>query len=71
MGWIFDGSRPIYVQLLEQIRLRIVCGVYRPGEKLPSVRELAQEAAVAAEEVLAAVVVAQAAVVDSKCRKLR
>lgn len=46
MGWIFDGSRPIYVQLLEQIRLRIVCGVYRPGEKLPSVRELAQEAAV-------------------------
>ena len=46
MGWVFDGSRPIYVQLLEQIRLRIVCGVYGPGEKLPPVRELAQEAAV-------------------------
>lgn len=46
MGWIFDGNRPIYVQLLEQIRMRIVCGIYGPGEKLPPVRELAQEAAV-------------------------
>lgn len=46
MGWIFEQDRPIYTQLLEQIRLRIVCGAYGPGEKLPSVRELAQEAAV-------------------------
>lgn len=46
MGWIFEQNRPIYTQLLEQIQMRIVCGVYAPGERLPSVRELAQEAAV-------------------------
>lgn len=46
MGWIFEPNRPIYTQLLEQIQMRIVCGAYSPGEKLPSVRELAQEAAV-------------------------
>lgn len=46
MGWIFEENRPIYTQLLEQIQMRIICGIYAPGERLPSVRELAQEAAV-------------------------
>lgn len=46
MGWTFEPDRPIYAQLLEQIQLRIVSGQYRPGEKLPAVRELAQEASV-------------------------
>lgn len=46
MGWIFEQDRPIYTQLLEQIQIRIVCGIYAPGDKLPPVRELAQEAAV-------------------------
>ena len=46
MKWAFDGERPIYLQLQEQLRLRIVCGVYPPGERLPAVRELAAEAAV-------------------------
>ena len=46
MGWMFEQNRPIYTQLLEQIQMRIVCGVYASGERLPSVRELAQEAAV-------------------------
>ena len=46
MGWTFELNRPIYTQLLEQIQMRIICGAYAPGQKLPSVRELAQEAAV-------------------------
>lgn len=46
MPWILDDTRPIYLQLEDQIKARIIAGVYRPGEKLPSVRELAAEAAV-------------------------
>lgn len=39
-------SRPIWQQLSEQIRRRIVTGEYTPGGRLPSVRELAAEAGV-------------------------
>ena len=39
-------SRPIWQQLSEQIRRRIVTGEYAPGGRLPSVRELAAEAGV-------------------------
>lgn len=46
MPWNFDSERPIYTQLLEQIRLYIISGKYPPGSRLPSVRELAMEAAV-------------------------
>ena len=46
MTWEFKPDRPIYQQLVEQIELRIVSGTYPPGEKLPSVRELAAQAAV-------------------------
>lgn len=46
MEWFFSGDRPIWVQLTEQLRQRIVTGVYPPGEKLPAVRELAAEAGV-------------------------
>lgn len=42
----FQNDRPIYTQLLEQIRLRIISGEYSPGSKLPSVRDLAAEASV-------------------------
>lgn len=41
MEWFFDNDRPIYMQLVEQLKVLIVSGVYQPGEKLPSVRELA------------------------------
>lgn len=44
--WDFRADRPIYLQLIEQLQLMIVGGTYRPGDKLPSVRDLAQEAAV-------------------------
>ena len=46
MSWNFSDDRPIYIQLMEQIQLRIISGVYKAGEKLPSVREIASDAAV-------------------------
>ena len=46
MAWNLDSDRPIYVQLLERIQLQIVSGIYAPGDKLPSVRDLAAEASV-------------------------
>lgn len=46
MPWDLKSDRPIYVQLIEQIELMIFSGIYLPGSKLPSVRDMAQEAAV-------------------------
>lgn len=46
MAWELDSDRPIYIQLVERIQMQIVSGFYPPGGKLPSVRELAMEAAV-------------------------
>ena len=46
MPWDLDNDRPIYLQLMEQIQVEIVAGRYPPGSRLPSVRELAAQAAV-------------------------
>ncbi len=46
MTWNLAGDRPIWLQLTEQIQLRILTGEYQAGERLPSVRELAAQAAV-------------------------
>lgn len=46
MNWDIQSGQPIYTQLLEQLKKRIVSGVYQPGEKLLPVRELAQQAKV-------------------------
>lgn len=46
MAWNLDGDRPIYVQLVEILQSKIIAGEYKPGEKLPSVRDLAAEAGV-------------------------
>ncbi len=46
MKWYIDSDRPIYKQLVEQIELRIISGVYTPGDKLESVREMAMDAGV-------------------------
>ena len=46
MVWELDGDRPIYTQLIEQIQLRILKGEYPTGSRLPSVRDMAAEAAV-------------------------
>ncbi|MGE5614516.1 MAG: GntR family transcriptional regulator [Bacillota bacterium] len=46
MPWELKTDRPIYTQLIEQIELKICSGVYALGSRLPSVRDLAQEASV-------------------------
>lgn len=46
MAWNLDSDRPIYAQILERIQMRIIAGVYQPGTKIPSVRELAADAGV-------------------------
>ncbi len=46
MQWELDSGRPVYLQLIERIQAGIISGYYKPGDKLPSVRELAAEAAV-------------------------
>jgi GntR family transcriptional regulator len=46
MQWKFDGSAPIYSQLVEQIKLGIVSGEWIPGQRVPAVRELAVDAGV-------------------------
>lgn len=44
--WEFTNDRPIYLQLMEQMTLMVTNGTYKPGEKVPSVRDLATEAGV-------------------------
>ena len=46
MKFELQGSRPIWQQLSEQLRQRIVTGVYPAGSHFPTVRELAAEAGV-------------------------
>lgn len=46
MSWNLSKDRPIYLQLVEQIKLQILSGTYPCGTHFPSVRELATEAAV-------------------------
>lgn len=46
MPWNLDDERPIYLQLIERLKHDIMSGVYKPGDRLPSVRDLAMEAAV-------------------------
>ena len=46
MDFIFDNDRPIYIQLVEQLRLKIISNKFKLGERLPSVRELALTARV-------------------------
>ena len=46
MKWLFSSDAPIYAQLIEQIKVGIVAGAFPPGERLPSVRDLATDAGV-------------------------
>jgi len=46
MPWDLKSDRPIYTQLIEQIELKILSGEFPPGTRLPSVRDMAQEASV-------------------------
>ena len=42
----FDASRPIYAQLVERLKARILAGTYQSGGHLDSVRDLAAAAGV-------------------------
>ena len=46
MAWNIENNRSVYIQLVEHIQKRILAGEYAPGDKLPSVRELAKDAGV-------------------------
>ena len=46
MAWELDSDRPIFIQIVERIQMEIISGKYSPGDKLPSVRDLAAVAAV-------------------------
>ena len=39
----FDNNTPIYIQLVEQLKIYIISGKIEPGSRLPSVRDLALE----------------------------
>ncbi|KMT22768.1 GntR family transcriptional regulator [Clostridium cylindrosporum] len=44
MGWDFDKNKPIYLQLVEILKFKIVSGELNISTKLKSVREMAEEA---------------------------
>ena len=46
MPWNLNSDRPIFLQIVERIQTDIISGKYKPGDKLPSVRDLASEASV-------------------------
>lgn len=46
MQWHIDSERPVYIQLIEQIKSGIISGYFKPGDKVPSVRDLASQAGV-------------------------
>ena len=46
MNWKFMGDRPVYQQIMALIRGGILTGELSPGQKIPSVRDLAAQAQV-------------------------
>ena len=41
MDFTFDNNIPIYIQLLEYLKIYLISGVFKCGDKLPSVRDFA------------------------------
>ncbi|OZB92993.1 GntR family transcriptional regulator [Paenibacillus sp. XY044] len=39
----FDNNLPIYLQIMNHIKRQIVSGILQPGDKIPSVREMAAD----------------------------
>lgn len=46
MKFEFDNNIPIYIQLVEQLKIHIISGKFEAGERLPSVRDLALQSKV-------------------------
>ena len=45
-SWTFDNNKPIYLQIMDKIKLQIISHKLEPSQQLPTVRELASEAGV-------------------------
>ena len=43
MVFEFNNNAPIYLQIVDKIKIAIISGELKPGERLPSVRDLAVE----------------------------
>ena len=46
MAWRFTSDRPVYIQIADRITRSVLSGEYKTGEQIPTVRQLALEAAV-------------------------
>ncbi len=46
MPWNFDNSIPIYLQIIQEMKRKIIRKELAAGERLPSIRDLAKEAGV-------------------------
>lgn len=44
--WDFNNDKPVYLQIMDEIKSKIISGEYTAGQRIPSVRELAEEARV-------------------------
>lgn len=39
----FDNNRPIYLQIIDVLKQRLIMGELKPGDKMPSVREFSKD----------------------------
>lgn len=46
MAWSFTSDKPVYIQIAHRITASVLSGEYKSGEQIPTVRQLALEAAV-------------------------
>jgi len=46
LAWKFTSDKPVYLQIADRLTKSVLSGEYKPGEQIPSVRQLALEAAV-------------------------
>lgn len=46
MAWKFSSDKPVYLQIADRIVKKVLSGEYKAGEQIPSVRQIALEAAV-------------------------
>ncbi len=46
LAWNFSSDRPVYLQIADRITKSVLSGEYLAGEQIPTVRQLALDAAV-------------------------
>lgn len=46
MAWKFSSDKPVYLQIADRIVKKVLSGEYSAGEQIPTVRQIALEAAV-------------------------